>query len=1548
MRRASLHRIPGRHGQRRQHVARLRQMWLLVPLLWLASSTLPRLSFLAPIASPGRTAGSPSGRSQLKTRTPPRSKRRSAKVVVWAAVNGDASSRVDRYKMLTPREHVLQRPDMYIGPVEPRLTTDWVLKKQQFFLEEADLMISPGLIQLYNEILVNAIDRQFAGSKRSTMTAINVTVDAGAGRISVWNDGGAIPVQIHPDSQLYTPTLVFGEFLSGDNFDDSKIRFIGGRNGVGAKATNAFSSVFEVVVEDPEADEGRGLHFRQRWKNNMAERQRPTISSLNEDITKGSVMVTFKPDLQRFGLKRIDQDHMKLLRARAVDAAACTQKGIQVTFNEEVLEIASFKDYAQRVLGEEVAVLKLKDDKKRVRAEIAVGFAKTGGFKALGLVNGIRCSSGTHVKYVADQLANGIVGLVKNTPGCRRSVAPGMVKQFLKIVVKVLVDNPDFDSQTKTRLTTTSSKLGFDLALPEDFFQKVAELGVLDAALKASETAATRALQKKVKSSQLPSLANLEDASKADKPGSFCTLVLTEGGSAKALAVAGLAKLGRANYGVFPLKGKMLNVRAATPKALAANVEIRNLVQIIGLEWGKVYETPEDVASLRYQRVMIFSDQDLHGHHIAGLVINFIEAQWPSLLQVEPRFLQRFATPIVKVFSRRTNESHEFFTEGDYHTWEQQQDKAWTQEHRVKYYKGLGTSTREEAIRYFSNMDRHLLELTFTTPGDKDAVRLAFDPKKIPDRKAWLNSHKPGVELNYTQKEASISDFFHRQFVQFSLYDCECNIPLLLDGLKPSQRKVWHVARNLRTTEMKVAQLTGRVSAETAYHHGEEALVGTIVNMAQDFVGTNNVNLLEPIGMFGTRLAGRAEHASARYIYTKMSPLADAIFLRVDDNILRLRTEDGQKVEPESYLPVVPLVLMNGFKGIGTGWATDCPNYNPLDVTDRLKQLIQGNSLQEPMVPWYDKNSGVVERTEDGKIYSYGVWSLYNSKRKGDVDTVRVTELPIGVWTNDFISSIEEKAKNLNVMMSIHKCPDHDDQRVHLLIGFESGELRKMIKYSRAGNLTEKIGQFLGLRTRLHTSNIMLYHTGPDRSIPKLQHFKSPEEVLTAFYLERKQYYEQRRQRQLSTLKVDHSISSNKLRFLEESMNGSLDLTRTIEEVQKDLQAANYIKMQTSGGSAGENSNNGGVDAGEDEATEGSELPEVEEGEGATDSGYDYLLKMSFLSRTKEHTDRLQGQLRRVSREIKNLESITPEAMWLKDIKSFETAYKRHLELDDSRPAGFSQEEMDEDEAAAQAEFNRERQRRAKKTIDVDEPVSSISWLTRKTLDELRGLCRQRGLKTNGKKPDLINRLLTSVSEQFEEAEFGKLNLQDLQAHCQAQGLPVAGSKAELIARLSRSSETAERETKTNRELKDCLRDFGIRGFSSMPRDQMIRVCDALRGRVEEEQIALKGKTSSELKDHCRVRGLKVGGGVNELVLRIAEAKVVDEAEDILQSCGDVDTNRIPVASAGTTAWHAAVAQARAELNDTGFGIKKGSPTYSRARDILEEMKAEARIGDAG
>jgi DNA topoisomerase-2 len=827
------------------------------------------------------------------------------------------------------------------------------------------------------------------------MNRIDVTIDAANNTIRVWNNGNGIPIAIHQEHQIYVPELIFGHLLTGSNFDDDEQKTTGGRNGYGAKLANIFSTEFTVET----VDSSRGLKFKQVFRDNMGTRSEPEVTKYSgTDYT----CITFKPDLARFKMDCLDEDIVALLSKRVYDIAATnTASGakLNVALNGAKIDIRNFEQYIQTHRGLEppVAFERVND-----RWEVGVGISD-GSFQQVSYVNSIcTIKGGQHVNYIVDQVAARLIAVVKKK-NKGDEVKAAHIKNHLAIYVNALIVNPAFDSQTKETLTTKASAFGSTCSLSDKMLKKIETSGIVDNILSWAKFKQNAELKKKggSKRSKLFGITKLDDANFAGTAKSRdCTLILTEGDSAKALAISGLGVVGRDYYGVFPLRGKLLNVREAAHAQIMKNEEVQNIAQILGLTFGKEYE---DTSSLRYGHLMIMTDQDHDGSHIKGLLINFLHHFWPSLLRIDG-FLQQFITPIVKCTKGKKEVT--FFTIPEYKQWREatQDGRGW----KIKYYKGLGTSTAAEAKEYFSNLQTHELDFAWDDNAG-DAIDMAFAKKRVDDRKNWLLAMDPKVHIDYTADKITYDNFINHELILFSHADNARSIPCFLDGFKPSQRKVLFSCfkRNLKS-EIKVVQLAGYVSEHSAYHHGEVSLTQTIIGMAQNFVGSNNINLLSPCGQFGTRLMSGKDAASPRYVFTKLEAITRCIFHPDDDDLLAYLDDDGQSIEPEYFVPVIPTVLVNGSEGIGTGWSSSVPTFNPRDIINALRYMIANDGVLDAetfdIKPWFRGFTGEV-RAKTGR--DSGSYSVVGTIEQIDDSTVVISELPVGRSTTDYKQFLE-------------------------------------------------------------------------------------------------------------------------------------------------------------------------------------------------------------------------------------------------------------------------------------------------------------------------------------------------------------------------------------------------------------------------------------------------------------------------------------------------------------------------------------------------------------
>ncbi|KAM8728948.1 DNA topoisomerase 2-alpha isoform 1-T1 [Acanthopagrus schlegelii] len=1135
------------------------------------------------------------------------------------------------YQKKTQLEHILLRPDSYIGSVETVTQQMWVYD-EDVGLNCRDVTFVPGLYKIFDEILVNAADNK---QRDKNMNCIKISIDVENNTISVWNNGKGIPVVEHKVEKVYVPALIFGQLLTSSNYDDDEKKVTGGRNGYGAKLCNIFSTKFTVET----ACKVSKKTFKQTWYDNMGRTGDATIKSFDgEEYT----CITFRPDLPKFKMSTLDKDTVALMTRRAYDIAGAS-KGVRVFFNGKRLPVSGFRSYVDMYLKDKVdevgSALTVVHEIINERWEVCLTMSEK-GFQQVSFVNSIATTKGgRHVDYVADQVVAKLIEVVKKKNKAGVAVKPFQVKNHMWLFVNCLIENPTFDSQTKENMTLQHKSFGSTCPLGDKFIKQATSCGIVESIMNWVKFKAQTQLNKKcsaVKHTKIKGVPKLDDANDAGGKNSIaCTLILTEGDSAKTLAVSGLGVVGRDRYGVFPLRGKMLNVREASLKQIMENAEINNIIKILGLQYKKNYSDPESLKSLRYGKIMIMTDQDQDGSHIKGLLINFIHHNWPSLLR--HNFLEEFITPIIKASCKKTVLS--FYSIPEFNAWKDSlpNTKSW----KIKYYKGLGTSTSQEAKEYFSDMQRHRIPFKYAGPEDDEAITLAFSKKKVDERKEWLTNfmvnrrqrreHNLPEDYLYgqTTKSLSYNDFVNKELVLFSNSDNERSIPCLVDGLKPGQRKVLYCCfkRNDKR-EVKVAQLAGSVAEMSAYHHGEVSLMMTIVGLAQNFVGSNNLNLLQPLGQFGTRLHGGKDSASPRYIFTMLSPLARLVFPAVDDNLLKYNYDDNQRVEPEWYMPIIPTVLVNGAEGIGTGWASKLPNYDIREIINNIHRLLNGDEPL-PMLPNYKGFRGTIEKVMENQFMNSGEVAIIDST------TIEISELPVKSWTQTYKENVLEPMLN-----GTEKVPAlitdfkeyHTDTTVRFVVKMTEEKLRE----AEAANLHK----VFKLQSPLTCNSMVLFdHVG------SLKKYESVQDILKDFFELRMKYYVLRKDWLTGMLGAESAKLTNQARFILEKIQGTLVIeNKPKKELIRMLQQMGYDSDPVKAWKEAQEKNE-----------EEMEQEDEEEAEKEDTSGpdYNYLLSMPMWFLTKEKKDELCKQRDAKITELNTLKKKSPADMWKEDLAAF-------------------------------------------------------------------------------------------------------------------------------------------------------------------------------------------------------------------------------------------------------------------------------------------------------
>jgi len=1409
----------------------------------------------------------------------------------------------EKYQKKTQLEHILLRPDSYVGDDSIKTEYMWIYDNEKIIKKEIKYV--PALYKIFDEILVNASDHSH---NDNSCDIIKVNICKESNTISVFNNGNGIDVVEHAIHKIYIPELLFGDFLTSSNYDDTEKRTTGGRNGFGAKLTNAFSTFFSIET----VDNNRKLKFYQEFENNLSKRSNPVITSTKENsYTK----ITFKPDLSKFKLKELSEDIANLMGKRVLDIAGINNK-LKVYLNDKKIDINSFKKYIQLYEifpddnnnenneNDETDEKDEKDNSIKIiyeesdRWKIGILYTPDSIFEHMTFVNSI-CTyhGGSHLEYIINQIIKKIEVLIQKKYKDIK-LKSSTIKDNLFIFIDSIIDNPAFTSQTKETLKTKISDFGTSYEISDKIIKKLVSFGILDQLINTIKLKEDVSLKKTdgKKTTFIKGIPKLEDANFAgDKKKSVdCKLILTEGDSAKALAMSGLSVVKSEYYGVFPLKGKLLNVRDASPKQLLENEEITNIKKILGLQHNKEYK---DVSELRYGGIILMCDQDTDGFHIKGLLMNFFHYMWPSLLN-NTDFIFALATPIVKAI--KGNNKKIFYTMSEYLEWKDTDEES--HNYRIKYYKGLGTSTKEEAKEYFSNIENKLIKYRWGTYNKEtiykkidvnnpsrlyedgklfgvkqiydnpstEAITLAFDKKRANCRKSWLINYDQKRIMSNDLKIVEIENFVNKELIHFAKDDIQRSIPSLVDGFKISLRKIFFgtISRKLflPKDEIKVSQLSGYVADKSSYHHGEASLNGAIIGMAQNYVGSNNINILHPSGQFGcldpntpilmwdkklklakdvkiddelvgddgekrtvllttngiddmyeiiddknnilvvnsshiltlyyeengiikrtkkrwyvylirgsrivrytakkletlqslvlnmdnrnlidikvddylkirdnaikdklylinndkkinweysyddlgyyfnnygviensldtikisiddintinkiiliskslglvvfninlntivitgkymnkipfkiqlqnnydkyiyynkfnikyigknnfcgwqidknqrfllgnfiithnSRLIGGKDSASPRYIFTYLEDIIKYIFKEEDNHILNYLDDDGILVEPEWYCPIIPMILVNGSEGIGTGFSTFITQYNPIDIVNNLKLLMEEKDLIE-MLPYYKNFNGNVIKIQKNEYMVEGKYEILENS------TIKITELPIRTWTTSYKEFIEKKSEKIGKNLPLiddYKC-NYTDEKIDFTLKLNS-------------NLTEKINdkefimEKLKLKKSVKVNNMHLYNA--DGNIKK---YNSTNEILKEFYDIRLKMYSKRKEYLLNKLNHELNVLKWKKLFIEKILSNDIIIykQKKISIINK-LEELNFPKL----------SNN----------------------------NYDYITDTPLFNLTEEKIQELTEKLKNKEQELHKIQITSEKEQWIYELNEFIEKY---------------------------------------------------------------------------------------------------------------------------------------------------------------------------------------------------------------------------------------------------------------------------------------------------
>ena len=1154
------------------------------------------------------------------------------------------------------REHIYKKPDTYIGSTSKLERHEFVYDLKTETMMKKNVMFPEGVENLFMELLTNASDNVLR-SQNEDIPFKNIEVTLSPHYVEVTNNGGlTIPVEtIKTDKGFsgYKPELIFGVLLTTTNSDHEKVKVEAGKNGYGGKVTNIFSTKFEIEI----GDHINNKKYLQTWTDQMTDKSDPKIRVYRRKTP--FIRVRHYLDFERFGYSQYPLEALELFISRIIFVSFSCNCKIVINFKEfdqlEDFQIDnSFENGEKTLRFNELSLPKICDiinpdceklfyykykvpenDKTHLVSYSSNKKMKRGNLEielcildtpdegvCYSFANGIYTKNGgVHVTEALYSIPKEILNMINEET--KRKFNMSVVKPNISIVISCHVDDPGFSNQYKHELNSPQIHIDVDISK----IKKMKNWGFAEM------------IKDRVKSSNLKKLkqtdgkqtkfVNVEKAEDANFAGhrtksKNCILLIAEGLSAKSFLVKFISNIknGRDYYGCYPLKGKPINAMKTEDKKLYTNKEIQDLKMLIGLKENTDYTNENNFKNLRYGKVVIVADSDVDGKHIVGLLLTFFH-RYRSLLDIG--YVHFMKTPILTLTYK--GEYLRFYNLAEYEQWTETHNNV---KGKPKYYKGLGT-TSDKDIKYESKNPKYV---KFNPDVSCDeSMDLAFGKSNGNLRKIWLsNNSQIDDEYRSFENNIDISDFINTDMCEYSFYNIRRSIPCIMDGLKPSQRKcLWagilkwkpKIGKKFKEeNEFKVSRFSSYVAETTSYLHGEDSLNNTIISMAQNIVGTNNMNIFYPSGQFGTRNGFStkglgSDAAKPRYIFTYPEWWWPYIYKPEDNDILELLEEEGEPCEPLTLCPVIPMCLVNGANGIGTGWKSEIPCYHPIDLCIWLKQRLKNKKLPK-VIPHYLKFKGTYEIkgfVDDKNYQDMTLEEILNHNPKlvksslvtkgiyvvEDENVIRIIELPISVTTNSYLEKLK-KLKSENIISDFNNYSTDED------VEFTIKNFTKPINHK---NL------MLSKTLSLNNMNVIIDHDATPTTI------YSTEMYLELFYKLRLPLYQLRKDKMIEILDNDLEIINQKWKFINSVLEEELIIMkRPIDEVENDMRDMN-------------------IDVN--------------------------LLKTTNLkSFTKEKLNKLQEKINEIKIKTKNIRSKTLETLWYNDLYQFQEEYKKVLgnELD--------------------------------------------------------------------------------------------------------------------------------------------------------------------------------------------------------------------------------------------------------------------------------------------
>lgn len=1149
------------------------------------------------------------------------------------------------YGKLDNDEAVLDHPEMFIGSVKREKRKDWhLVETDNGYKARIKQIDDPvGLRHLFREMTSNAADN-VVRSREEEIDPGCCEITVKGSTVTMTTYGKGISVKYDKRYEQWVPKYIFSDLNSGSSFKKfnvGKNRTGGGRHGIGAKGINIMSKRFSVYVEDAVQ---RKSYFMS-WKRNKSIEGEEKIEKYTGD--KSKVIIKYTIDMERFGYEK-DEDYPEDVVEGFKWIAAClsfTAK-IPVYFNDEPLNYEDPKKYALLYVDEP----KLGKHYIHIEENVEVIAIDTPGEgKQLGFCNSIiNSSGGIHVNTALHGLTDTLLTKV-NEELVKEGLKPiniTTIKNHITLLINVSLENPEWGGgQQKTKLSSPAPKITF----PDNISEKISNWALhkavekqiedkqVDEIIKNSTEGYVKKLQRKTHGRD----ANWA-ASKDESKISLTCLNIFEGKSAANYfdVLLNYEPHGLNANGMMKIRGKIRNPEKKKDSVSLLNEEIKEILARLNAVPGLDYTIEKNYKKLRYRKLRPMADSDLDGFHITGLIVTVFYHFFPSLLK-RGDFLCTWLRPVVEL--ERKGKYLRFLTLTEYEKWINENGEPQKLGYKPRYFKGLGSCTPADIKRDWDH--KHEPFLIYDKRAGK-AIRLAFGKFMEDKRKKWISNWDPEGQRGLNDEEIPISYFIDWYVRAYSHDTLARNLPGP-DGLSRLQRKIVFTCfdkeiwgRECKSTkELKLQpNFAGRVGVKSHYHQGD-GIPKSVITMAATY--SNNLPLIEGIGGFGSRVSGAKNAAAPRYLAVKAHRYLALLFPSKDDSLLEYMTDDGKRIEPKFYLPILPVQLLNGYNGVSTGWSSTFQPYHPVEIANAFLAKLRKNVPFKEPTPWFRDFEGRLEF--DGEtLITRGVVEDVKD------DSCVITALPARVWhttyENDVLDNLEKQKK---IKRAKSLCTNEVTKYIITGINIcdDNGNPRPYNEYD------------LGLVSKQIISNMTVL-----TAEGKVVKYSKASAFMEDFYKFRLPYYERRRERYLAYNKALVESYKKRREYIDALERGDivtfakgkrLDENRVIESIVAAGFDPRYYKPLKE---VTQNKNKKQPQAKKDEDNNDDE----DEDEAPVDE-----LKIppptvvTDRDRSTQGIEALDKKLRQVTDELEYMKKKTAEELWIDDIELFLEEYRK-------------------------------------------------------------------------------------------------------------------------------------------------------------------------------------------------------------------------------------------------------------------------------------------------